>query len=66
MKRKQLRIKNVNSAFCLTAGEVRNWLTTVQDDQPIIIKCNNKNFRLADVQIIQNKPVLIGRRGKSD
>lgn len=66
MKKKQLRIRNVDVSFCLTAGEIRSWLGTLPADQPIILKCNNKNYRLAGCEVIQNKPVLIGRRSKRD
>ena len=63
---KQLRIKNIDVSFCLTAGEIKNWLSSFSENQPVILKCNNKNFRLAGMETVQSKPVLIGKRSKRD
>ena len=64
---KQLRVKNVDGSFSLTTKEVIGWLaSTFPVDTPVILKCNNKNFRLASFAIVGNKPVLIGKRGKND
>ena len=62
---KQLRVKNVDRSFSLTAKEAIGWLSTF-GDAPVILKCNNKNFRLARFAIVDNKPILIGKRGKND
>ena len=64
---KQLRIKNVDSKFNLTAGELKNWLTAnFADTTPVVLKCASKNYRLRQFVKIGDKPVLIGRRGKRD
>jgi hypothetical protein len=62
---KQLKIKNVDSKFCLTVREVKGWLTQFPDDQPIILNCG-KNFRLAKFENKNGKPVLVGRRSARD
>ena len=67
MARRTLRVSKVDRSFSLTAGEVKNWLgQTFKDDEPVVLKCNNKNFRLAGLDTVAGKPVLIGRRGRSD
>jgi hypothetical protein len=64
---KQLRVTKVDRSFSLTAGEVKNWLSQAfQDSDPVILKCNNKNFRLVRIDTVETKPVFIGRRGRKD
>lgn len=64
---KKLRISSVDSSFSLTAGEVKSWLSQAfKDTDPVILKCNNKNFRLVRIENVGNKPVMIGKRGRRD
>ena len=64
---KQLRIKNVDSKFNLTAGELKGWLTAnCADNMPVMLKCANKNYRLKKFIKVGDKPVLIGSRGTKD
>jgi hypothetical protein len=64
---KQLRIKNVDSKFNLTAGELKGWLTAnFADTTPVVLKCAGKNYRLREWCTVGTTPVLIGKRGKSD
>lgn len=62
---KQLRVATVDAKFSLTVRELKNWLNTFSDDSPVILKCQ-RNFRLAELLTVKNKPVLIGKRGKND
>lgn len=67
MARRTLRVAKVDRSFSLTAGEVKNWLSQAfKDTDPVILKCNNKNFRLVRIDTVGTKPVFIGRRGLSD
>lgn len=67
MARRTLRVAKVDRSFSLTAGEVKNWLSQAfKDTDPVILKCNNKNFRLVRIDTVGTKPVFIGRRGRSD
>ena len=45
MARRTLRVSKVDRSFSLTAGEVKNWLSQAfKDTDPVILKCNNKNY----------------------
>jgi hypothetical protein len=67
MARRTLRVAKVDRSFSLTAGEVKNWLSQAfKDTDPVILKCNNKNFRLVRIDTVGTKPVFIGRRGRND
>lgn len=64
---KQLRVSKIDKSFCLTSSDVKNWLSQAfKDTDPVILKCNNKNFRLVRIDTVGTKPVLIGRRGRKD
>ena len=63
---KQLRIKNTDNKFTLTAGELKTWLVNFADTTPVVLKCAGKNYRLRDWGTVSGTPVLIGKRGKSD
>ena len=64
---KQLRVSKIDGKFTLTVVEVKNWLSqSFKDTDPVILKCGNKNYRLAKIDNVKSKPVLIGRRGKND
>lgn len=58
---KQLKIKNIDSKFCLTVRELKGWLNTLNENEPVILKCG-RNFRLAKFKNSNGKPVLIGKR----
>ena len=66
MAKKQLRTKDVDSKFCLTAREITPFLATFDPSTPIMLKCGGKNFRLGGISTVAGKPVLVGRRGKKD
>lgn len=64
---KQLRIKNVDSKFNMTAGELKGWLAAnFSDTTPVVLKCANKNYRLKKFATVGTTPVLVGSRGKND
>ena len=70
---KQLRTKNVNASFCMTVRELAAWLVqqspsqdTMSNSTPVILKCGGKNFRLAKMDVVAGKPVLVGKRGSQD
>jgi len=59
---KSNRIRDFNVGDCLTIGEIKDFFKDFQDDEVVVLKCGKKNFRVADFEKIQNKPVLIGQR----
>lgn len=63
---KQIKIANVDSKFCMTVRELRGALSTFDENSPVIIKVNGKNYRYAEFQTTNGKPVLIGKRGQRD
>jgi len=62
---KQLKIKNVDASYCITVREVKGWLNSFNDNEPVILKCG-RNFRLAAFKNANGKPVLIGKRSARD
>lgn len=59
---KSTRIRDLNVGNCLTVGEIRDFLYNFERDAVLVLKCNNKNFRIADYTIVKNKPIIIGKR----
>jgi hypothetical protein len=71
---KQLKIKNVNSSFCLTVRELKAFLNTatpltangIDENIPVLLKCGGRNYRLLSFKLVSGKPVLIGKRSARD
>jgi hypothetical protein len=64
---KQLRVAKIDGSFSLTSGEVKNWLTQgFKDTDPVILKCNGRNYRLVGIKNVKSKPVMIGKRRGGD
>ena len=62
-KKRNLRLKHIDCGNTLTVGELMYWFKQekIHEDSPLVLKIGSKNFCLIDFEIIQNKPVLIGR-----
>jgi hypothetical protein len=62
----QLRAKNIDGKLCLTVRELKAYLNHFQDSDPIILNCGRKNYRFSQLNTVDKKPVLVGKRSARD
>lgn len=62
MKKKNLRLRDVNWGNALTVGELKSFLQGKLDDDPVVLKCGCKNYRLNSWDLLNGKLILHGGR----